>query len=191
MASSGLTRAVRPDLDGQLVELGVLTQTRGLDRVVDLLDRRVDGVDRDVAERQVLVEVALGGDVAAPALEAHLDGERAALADGRDVDVGVENLDVGVGLDVGRGDLARAVAWWMVRVLASVPWSLNGICFRLRMTSVASSTTPRIEENSCSTPSILTAVMAAPSIEESSARRRELPMVVPKPRSNGCAEKRP
>ncbi len=41
--------------------------------------------------------------------------------------------------------------------------------------SVASSTTPAIEENSCNTPSIFTAVMAAPSIELSSARRRRVP----------------
>src|SRR5215213_805196 len=102
--------AVRPDLNRQLVELGVLAQTSGLDRVFHLLDRRVNRFHRDVAERQVLVEVALGGDVAAPALEAHLDGQRAALADGRDVDVRVEDFHVGVGLYVGRRDLARAVA---------------------------------------------------------------------------------
>src|ERR1700746_1476752 len=66
-----------------------------------------------------------------------------------------------------------------------------GTCLRLRMMSVASSTTPGIEENSWSTPSILTAVTAAPSIELSKARRRALPTVVPHPRSNGCAEKRP
>ena len=55
------------------------------------------------------------------------------------------------------------------------------------MMSVASSTTPGMGENSCSTPSILTAVIAAPSIDDSSTRRRALPIVVPKPRSNGCA----
>ena len=55
------------------------------------------------------------------------------------------------------------------------------------MMSVASSTTPLIGENSCSTPSICTAVIAAPSIDDSSTRRTALPMVVPKPRSNGCA----
>ncbi len=55
------------------------------------------------------------------------------------------------------------------------------------MTSVASSTTPGIGENSCCTPSILTAVTAAPSIDESRTRRSVLPIVVPKPRSNGCA----
>ena len=54
--------------------------------------------------------------------------------------------------------------------------------------SVASSTTPGIDWNSCSTPSIFTAVIAAPSMEDSSTRRSALPMVVPNPRSNGCAE---
>ena len=49
------------------------------------------------------------------------------------------------------------------------------------MMSVTSSTTPGIDENSCSTPSMLTAVIAAPSIEESRQRRRALPMVVAKP----------
>src|SRR5215467_6268640 len=74
--------------------------------------------------------------------------------------------------------------------LGPSPESLNGTCFRFRMMSVASSTTPGMDWNSCSTPSILTAVMAAPSMDESSTRRRLLPMVVPKPRSNGCAQKR-
>ena len=55
------------------------------------------------------------------------------------------------------------------------------------MMSVASSTTPGIGENSCSTPSIFTAVIAAPSIEDSSTRRSALPIVVPNPRSNGWA----
>jgi hypothetical protein len=59
------------------------------------------------------------------------------------------------------------------------------------MMSVASSVTPGIGLNSCETPSMRTAVIAAPSIELSSARRSELPIVEPKPRSNGCAEKRP
>ena len=52
---------------------------------------------------------------------------------------------------------------------------LSGTCLRLRMMSVASSTTPGIGENSWSTPSILTAVTAAPSIDDSSTRRSELP----------------
>ena len=45
--------------------------------------------------------------------------------------------------------------------------------------SVTSSTTPSTVANSCIAPSILMEVMAAPSREESSTRRRELPMVWP------------
>ena len=59
------------------------------------------------------------------------------------------------------------------------------------MMSVASSTTPGIGLNSCSTPSMRTAVIAAPSIELSSTRRRLLPIVVPKPRWKGCAVNMP
>ena len=55
------------------------------------------------------------------------------------------------------------------------------------MMSVASSTTPEMDWNSCSTPSMRIAVTAAPSIELSSVRRSALPMVVPKPRSKGWA----
>ena len=46
-----------------------------------------------------------------------------------------------------------------------------------RMTSVTSSFTPGIVVNSCSTPSIRMLVTAAPGIDESSVRRRELPSV--------------
>ena len=50
---------------------------------------------------------------------------------------------------------------------------------------VTSSFTPGRVENSCSTPSILMEVTAAPGIEDSRVRRRELPKVYPKPGSNG------
>ena len=53
------------------------------------------------------------------------------------------------------------------------------------MMSVTSSLTPSIVENSCATPSILTAEMAAPSSDDSSTRRSELPNVYPNPRSSG------
>lgn len=46
-------------------------------------------------------------------------------------------------------------------------------------------------ENSCKTPSMRTAVTAAPSMPANSARRKLLPMVVPNPRSKGCAVNRP
>jgi hypothetical protein len=60
-------------------------------------------------------------------------------------------------------------------------------CLMLRMMSTTSSRTPSMEENSCTTPSICTAVTAAPCREDSSTRRSELPRVTPKPRSRGSA----
>ena len=48
---------------------------------------------------------------------------------------------------------------------------------RFRMMSVTSSVTPGTVENSCSTPSILMLVTAAPGIEESRVRRIEFPIV--------------
>ena len=59
------------------------------------------------------------------------------------------------------------------------------------MMSVTSSLTPSMVVNSCWTPSILTEVTAAPSRDESSTRRSELPNVWPKPRSSGSTSNRP
>ena len=63
----------------------------------------------------------------------------------------------------------------------------SGTRLRFRMRSVVSSIAPGMGENSCSTPSTRTAVMAAPSMLESSTRRSALPTVVAKPRSKGWA----
>ena len=71
-AADGLDRgerAVGPDLDDELVPLGLLTDAGLLDEEVGLADRREDGVDRDHADRLALVLVALRGDVALAALD--------------------------------------------------------------------------------------------------------------------------
>src|SRR5581483_3171564 len=99
--------AVGPDFERELVVVGVLTEARGLDVEVDLLDRRVGRVNRDVTDRQVVVEVAVGRDVAAPLLDAHLDADRTALADRGDVNVRIKHLDVRVNLDVTGLQLTR------------------------------------------------------------------------------------
>jgi hypothetical protein len=57
------------------------------------------------------------------------------------------------------------------------PWSRQTRLFRLRMMSVTSSRTPGSVVNSWETPSILTAVTAAPSRDDSRTRRSELPNV--------------
>ena len=70
---------------------------------------------------------------------------------------------------------------------------VNSLCrrmpsdFRLSTRSVTSSRTPGMVENSCSTPSICTAVIAEPCKDESRMRRSALPSVTPKPRSSGSA----
>eukprot|EP01022_Parablepharisma_sp_SALTPOND_P013736 TRINITY_DN18452_c0_g1_i1.p1 TRINITY_DN18452_c0_g1~~TRINITY_DN18452_c0_g1_i1.p1 ORF type:complete len:655 (-),score=144.50 TRINITY_DN18452_c0_g1_i1:937-2901(-) len=62
---------------------------------------------------------------------------------------------------------------------------------RFRMMSLTSSITPLMVENSCSTPSMRTLVIAAPCKEEIRMRLRALPMVWPKPRSSGSQENLP
>src|SRR4051812_23603816 len=62
---------------------------------------------------------------------------------------------------------------------------------KLSRMSVTSSRTPGSVVNSCATPSIFTEVTAAPSSDESSTRRSELPNVWPKPRSSGSITKTP
>ena len=57
------------------------------------------------------------------------------------------------------------------------PWRTQIMLLRLRMMSVTSSRTPGSVVNSCETPSIFTEVTAAPSSDESSTRRSELPKV--------------
>src|SRR5215469_878355 len=67
------------------------------------------------------------------------------------------------------------------------PCIRSAIPLMLSTTSVTSSSTPGSDENSCSTPSIWTEVMAAPWRDDSSTRRSALPRVSPKPRSRGSA----
>src|SRR5512143_918334 len=69
--------------------------------------------------------------------------------------------------------------------LGPSPCSFRRTSLRLRMISVTSSITPGRVENSCSTPSMRTAVMAAPSSDDRSTRRGALPSVMPNPRSRG------
>jgi hypothetical protein len=93
-------RAVRPDIDRQLVVVGGLAEARGLHQVVHLLHGRVHRVHRDPADAQVLVEVLVRRDVSPPALQAQLHVELAAVRHRRDVRLGLEDLDVCVALDV-------------------------------------------------------------------------------------------
>src|SRR6185437_11104118 len=105
----GNDRAVGPDFERELVVIGDLAKTRRFHRVIALAHRRVDRVDRNEPDAEVLIEILVGGNVAAAALQAHFHVEPSAFADGRDVNVFVEDFDIGVGFDHARGDNAGLV----------------------------------------------------------------------------------
>src|SRR6266480_4642253 len=104
-----LDRPVRPDLEDQLVPVGLLADAGLLDQEVRLHDRAEDGVDRNHADRLAFLLVPLGGHIALATLDRQLHAEPALVAVERaDVQFRVDDLDVTGRLDVGRLDLAGA-----------------------------------------------------------------------------------
>src|SRR5712692_4914909 len=97
-------RAVGPNFDHQLFVVGHLAEARGFDGVVDLANGRVNAVHGNIADGQIFVVVAVGGDVTAAVLDAHFDLQLAAFADGGDVHALVEDGEVRVFLDLRGGD---------------------------------------------------------------------------------------
>src|SRR5690606_13046585 len=102
-------RVLRLDVHDELVEVGALLDTGGLDLVGHLEDRRVDRVDRNAADLRVEALVLGCGDVAAAPLDRELDLELALGVDRREVQVGVVDLDTRRRGDVTGGDDARAL----------------------------------------------------------------------------------
>ena len=96
------------DVDDELVEVGALLDSGGLDLVGDLEDRGVDGVDGDPTDLGVRVVVEGAGHVAASTLDDELHLEAAIVVEGGDVQVRVVDGHTGRRVDVGSGDLAGA-----------------------------------------------------------------------------------
>jgi hypothetical protein len=92
------------------------------------------------------------------------------------VQLGVVHLDAGRRRDVGRGHLARAL---LAQVHHDRLVVLGGDHQFLQVQDDVGDIflDAGDVENSCSTPSILMLVTAAPGIEDSSVRRSELPIV--------------
>ena len=109
IASFGIHRAVGRDVEDELVVVGALADARGLDVVGDAANGREHRVDRDDADRVRVAAVALGRDVAATAADRQRDLEPALGRDVGDLELGVEDLEVGRHLDVGGGDGALAL----------------------------------------------------------------------------------
>ena len=99
-----IDRAVRRDVEDELVVVGALPDAGGLDVVRHAVDRGEHRVDRDDADRVRLAAVALGRDVAAAAADRQRDLEPALRREVRDLELRVQDLEVGGRLDVGGRD---------------------------------------------------------------------------------------
>ncbi len=98
--------AVGLDVEDQPVEVGGLLDPDRLDVEGHPVHRGEDGVDGDDPDGGGAL-VLVGRDVAPAPLDRHVDGQAALGVEGGDVQVGVEDLDVGRGLQVGRRGVAR------------------------------------------------------------------------------------
>ena len=106
-----IDRAIGPNLNGQLVIIDRLANTGALDVVVHLEHRGVNAVNGKSVDIVLLDDslfVALCGHIAAALIEGQLHDELAALAQGCDVPLRVQNFDVVALLDVVSGDLTGA-----------------------------------------------------------------------------------
>src|ERR1035437_1278098 len=106
---TGSTRALGLHVNDELVEVGALLDSRGLDLVGHGQYGRVDRVDRDATDLGVTGLVLLGGDVAATAFDGQLHLELALAVQGRDVEVRVVHLDTCRRRDVRGGNRTRAL----------------------------------------------------------------------------------
>ena len=97
-------RTVGLDLERELVVVRGLLDPGRLDRERHPPHRREDRVDGDDADRGRAL-VALGRQVAAALLDGEVEGEAALGVHRGEVQLGVEDLDVGRGLDVARRDV--------------------------------------------------------------------------------------
>src|SRR5512133_789430 len=101
-------RAVGLDVQDQPVVVGHLARAGGLDGVADPAHGREDRVDRDAADLVGGRLVALGRPVAAALLDPQLHLQLGLGVQGGQVQLGVDDVDVGRGDDVGRGHVTGA-----------------------------------------------------------------------------------
>src|SRR5438270_4897282 len=89
-----LDRPIGPDLEDQLVPVGLLANAGLLDEKIRLDNRAEDRIDRDHADRLALFLIALGGDVAFATLDGQLHAKPAHVRVKRaDVQIRVDDLD--------------------------------------------------------------------------------------------------
>jgi hypothetical protein len=176
-ASSGVMRP-SVQISRRAVVIGALADAGVFHGVTHAGDGREEGINGDDADGLVGLLVFVAGAEAAPDLDFQFHLELFLLVERADVLLGVDQFEVLVQFDVAGGHVAFLVDGEQ-QGLRLAEWALKRIFLRFRTMSVTSSTTPSMVANSCMAPSTLMEVMAAPSSEESSTRRRELPMVWP------------
>ena len=91
---------VSPDLQRQFVIVGHVAHTGVLHGVIHLVDRRVDRVHGDRSDRHVRRLVLVGRHISAAMAQSDLHIEGRVGAEGADVQLGVEDLNFSVRLDV-------------------------------------------------------------------------------------------
>ena len=94
---------------GQLVVVEDLALAGVLDPVGHLLDRRVQAVDRDEADRRVFRTVAIGGDIALADLHREFHADLRAVIQRADHQLRVQDLAIASHLDVAGANLAGAL----------------------------------------------------------------------------------
>ena len=107
-ASVGGDRPVGLHVEHEPVVVGGLLHPGGLDVEGDPPHRRIDRVDRYHADGRRHLLVLLRGHVAAPLGHGDVDGQPAGAVEGGDRRLRVEDLDVGMGLDVARHHVGGA-----------------------------------------------------------------------------------
>ena len=104
----GSDGGIRPDLKGQLVEIGLVADSSRLHRVIHLGNRRIDGVNGNHADDGLGRLVPVRGNIAATLCQSDLHIKRGVLAQSADVQLRVQNLNLGIGLDIAGSDLTGA-----------------------------------------------------------------------------------
>ena len=100
--------AVGPDLESQLVIVGQVAYTGVFNRVVDLVDRRVDRIHRNDADGGLMLLVLLSRNIAAAGSHRNLHGQAGIAHQSSDMQVGIQDLDFAVCVDVTGLDFALA-----------------------------------------------------------------------------------
>ena len=96
------------DFEDQLVVIERLALTGRLDLVSHLLDRRIEGIDGDQADRRVFRTQAVGRHIALAVLDGEFHAHGSALVQRTDDVVGVEDFDISRDIDLTGGHRTSA-----------------------------------------------------------------------------------